>query len=100
MFLEAVDDLAYFRLLRHFAQEDFRVFQGRRVNRHEAVGTINLPSLFQKMLARNHQLRRIIPKSFQRPRLDEVGHKLTTNHTNNTNQANKQLSSFLFVLFV
>ena len=71
---EAVELPLNLRLRAHLAEQDFRVFQGRRVDRREAVGAIDRARLFQQRFARNHQLRRIIAEALQRPRLDQVGH--------------------------
>ena len=62
------------RFLTAFSQENFRVFQGGGVNRGIAVGAINLAGLLQKMLARDHQLRQIVPKSFKSFRLNQIRH--------------------------
>ena len=61
-------------LLAALAEQDFGVFQGRRVDGGEAVGAIDPAGLFQQAFARNHQVRKIIAKAFERPRRDQVCH--------------------------
>ena len=61
MIAEAVDELVGF--VAALAEQDLGVFQGRRVDRREAVGAIDAPGLFQQLLARDHQFRQIIAET-------------------------------------
>ena len=65
---EAVELLV--RFLAPFAEQDFGVFQGRRVDRDEAVGAIDPPRLLHQPLARDHHLGRIVAKAFEGAGLD------------------------------
>ena len=52
------------------AEQDLGVFQGRRVDRREAVGAIDPPGLLEQTFARDHQVGQIIAESSQGARLD------------------------------
>ena len=72
--LKAIDNLAHLRLILDLAQQNLREFQRGRIDGHEAVRAVNLAGSFEQLFARDHQLRRIIPESLQRPRLDQISH--------------------------
>ena len=59
-----------FRFAAPLADQDFFVFQRRRVDRAETVGAINPPGRFDQPFARNHRLGQIIAKSLERARFD------------------------------
>src|SRR5262249_7978295 len=56
------------------AQQDLAVFEGRRVDRREAVRAIDLPDLLQQLLAWDHQLGKVIAEAAERPWFDEISH--------------------------
>ena len=62
--LEAVELLVGF--LAPFAGEDFQIFQGRRVDGAEAVRAIDPSGRVDQPLARDHRLRQVIAKAFER----------------------------------
>ena len=75
--LEAVELLV--GLVAALAGEDLQVFQGRRVDGAEAVGTIDPPGRFHEAFAGDHRLRQIVAKAFQGAR----GNKAFFRHGNN-----------------
>ena len=66
--LKAVELLVGFRAA--FAQEDFEVFQRRRIDRAEAVRAKYAAGRIDDLLARQHGLRQIVAEAFQRAGLD------------------------------
>ena len=57
-----------------FAEQDFRLLQRRRVDRTEPVAAIDSLSRFDQLLASDHGVGQVIPKSLQGPGFDQVAH--------------------------
>ena len=53
--LEAVDDFPHLRLVVHLAEQDLRVLESGSIDRHEAVGAVNLAGLLQHSDVRTAQ---------------------------------------------
>ena len=69
--LEAVELLVGFGAA--FAEEDFEVLEGRRVDRAEAVGAKDAAGRVHDLLARQHRLRQVVAEALERPGLDSGG---------------------------
>jgi len=46
-----------------FSQEDFRIFERRRIDRREPITAVDVSRFFEKAFARNHDLGRIIAEA-------------------------------------
>ena len=55
-----------------FAAEDFRVFERWRIDRHEAVGSIDLFGRFNKSLAWDHDFGKEVAEAAERSGSDQV----------------------------
>ena len=56
-----------------FAEEDFEILEGRRVDRAEAVGAKDAAGRLHDLLARQHGFRQIVAEAFERPGLNSRG---------------------------
>ena len=70
---EPIDELV--RLLPAFAQQDFRKFEGRGVDRREAIRPAHVANLLEQAFAGNHHFGKIVAKSLQGPRLNQFRHE-------------------------
>ena len=66
--LKAVELLVGFRAA--FAEQDFEILEGRRIDRAEAVRAKHAPGRVHDLLARQHRLRQIVAEALERAGLD------------------------------
>jgi len=62
------------RFVAAFAEQNLRVFQRGSVDRAESVAAVHSLSRFDQLLASDHGVGQVIPKSLQGTGLDQVGH--------------------------
>ena len=61
-------------LIAAFAEQDFCVFERRRIDRAESVTAVHGPRGIDQRLARDHRIRKIVPESLEGPGFDQVAH--------------------------